>query len=117
MPVIGGPVSAIFIAAVPAGAREQVADAAGQGFISGLNEIFMLGGVLSLAAALVALWLVRERRYPGPRLHGKDDIDREELEAAEREVRELERGALPDDERPGDDWGPGTGRPRPPTRL
>ena len=85
MPVIGGPVSAIFIAAV------------------------LLVGVV--------LWLVRERRYPGPRLHGKDDIDREELEAAEREVRELERGALPDDERPGDDWGPGTGGPRPPTRL
>ncbi len=85
MPVIGGPVSAIFIAAV------------------------LLVGVV--------LWLVRERRYPGPRLHGTDDIDREELEAAEREVRELERGALPDDERPGDDWGPGTGRPRPPTRL
>ena len=85
MPVIGGPVSAIFIAAV------------------------LLVGVV--------LWLVRGRRYPGPRLHGKDDIDREELEAAEREVRELERGALPDDERPGDDWGPGTGRPRPPPRL
>ena len=85
MPVIGGPVSAIFIAAV------------------------LLVGVV--------LWLVRERRYPGPRLHGKDDIDREELEAAEREVRELEAGTLPDEERPGDDWGPGTGRPRPPTRL
>jgi hypothetical protein len=85
MSLIGGPVSAIFIAAV------------------------LLVGVV--------LWLVRERRYPGPRLHGKNDIDREELEAAEREVRELERGALPDDERPGDDWGPGTGRPRPPTRL
>jgi hypothetical protein len=85
MPLIGGPVSAVFIAAV------------------------LLVGVV--------LWLARERRYPGPRLHGGDGIDREELEAAEREVRELERGTLPDDERPGDDWGPGTGRPRPPTRL
>jgi hypothetical protein len=65
----------------------------------------------------VVLWLVRDRRYPGPRLHGEDGIDREELEAAEREVRELETGALPDEDRPGDDWGPGTGRPRPPTRL
>jgi hypothetical protein len=85
MPLIGGPVPAIFLAAV-------------------------------LIVGLV-LWLLRERRYPGPRLHGEDDIDREELEAAEREVRELEAGALPEDERPGDDWGPGTGRPRPPTRL
>jgi hypothetical protein len=85
MPLIGGPVSIIFLAAV-----------------------LMVG---------LVLWLTRERRYPGPRLHGEDDIDREELEAAEREVRELEAGALPDDERPADDWGPGTGRPRPPTRL
>jgi hypothetical protein len=85
MPLIGGPVSIIFLAAV-----------------------LMVG---------LVLWLGRQRRYPGPRLHGEDDIDREELEAAEREVRELEAGALPDDERPGDDWGPGTGRPRPPTRL
>ena len=73
-----------------------------------------------LAAVLLVgliLWLVRDRRYPGPRLHGQDGIDREELEAAEREVRELETGALPEEDRPGDDWGPGTGRPRPPTRL
>jgi len=71
---------------------------------------------LVLVVGLV-LWLVRGRRHPGPRLHGEDGIDREELEAAEREVRELETGALPDEERPGDDWGPGSGRPRPPTRL
>lgn len=85
MPVIGGPIPAIFLAAV-------------------------------LIVGLV-LWLLRDRSYPGPRLHGGDGIDHEELEAAEREVRELESGALPDEERPGDDWGPGTGRPRPPTRL
>jgi hypothetical protein len=85
MPLIGGPVPAIFLAAV-------------------------------LVIGLV-LWLARGRRYPGPRLHGEDGIDRDELEAAEREVRELETGALPDEDRPGDDWGPGTGRPRPPTRL
>ena len=85
MPLIGGPVPAIFLALV-------------------------------LLVGLV-LWLVRDRRHPGPRLHGEDGIDREELEAAEREVRELETGALPDEERPGDDWGPGTGQPRPPTRL
>jgi hypothetical protein len=83
----------------------------------------LIGGPISvifLAAVLLVglvLWLVRERRYPGPRLHDEDGIDLEELEAAEREVRELEAGALPDDERQGDDWGPGTGRPRPPTLL
>ena len=82
--------------------------------IGGLISVIFLAAVLLVG---LVLWLVRERRYPGPRLHGEDGIDREELEAAEREVRELEAGALPDDERPGDDWGPGTGRPRPPTRL
>ena len=85
MPVIGGPVSAIFIAAV------------------------LLVGAGAVAGARATL--------SGSPAAREDDIDREELEAAEREVRELERGALPDDERPGDDWGPGTGRPRPPTRL
>ena len=59
-----------------------MADAAGQGFISGLNEIFMLGGVLSLAAALVALWLVRER-----------DIERE---AVEVHAPQLEAEPLPE---------------------
>jgi hypothetical protein len=73
-----------------------------------------------LAAVLIVglvLWLLRGRSYPGPRLHGTEGIDHEVLEEAEREVRELEAGAKPDEERLGDDWGPGTGRPRPPTRL
>jgi hypothetical protein len=49
------------LAAVPPGAREQVESAASQGFLAGLNDIVMLGGILSIAGALVALWLVRER--------------------------------------------------------
>ena len=59
-----------------------MADAAGQGFISGLNDIFMLGGILSLAAALVALWLVRER-----------DIEREAVEVP---VPQPAREAVPE---------------------
>jgi hypothetical protein len=78
-------------------------------------------GVLLVAAASVAAlvtWLLRDRRYPGPRLHGDDkEIDREELEAAEREVRELEAGRRPDSEGWGEDWGPGSAKPRPPVRL
>jgi hypothetical protein len=76
-------------------------------------------GVLLVALALVlalAVWLLRDRRYPGPRLHGEPDIDRDELEEAEREVRDLEDRRDPDEERPGDDWGPGAA-PRPPVRL
>jgi EmrB/QacA subfamily drug resistance transporter len=68
------------VASVPPGARQNVAGAARDGFLSGLNEIFLLGGILAFAAALVALWLVRER-----------DIEREpaEFEAPHVE-RELE---------------------------
>jgi hypothetical protein len=73
--------------------------------IGGGIGILLVAGVLLLA---VAVWLRRDRRYPGPRLHGDDGIDREELEAAEREVRELDDRSSPDGERPGDDWGPGT---------
>jgi hypothetical protein len=83
-------------------------------FFAGPVPVVLLAAVLVLA---VALWLLRDRRHPGPRLEGADGIDREELEEAEREVQELDATLGPDEERPGDDWGPGTGRPRPPTRL
>lgn len=83
-------------------------------FVSGPVSVVLVAAVLVVA---LILWLKRDRRHPGPRLYGVDGIDRDELEEAEREVRELEAGAVPDDERLGDDWGPGTGTPRPPTRL
>jgi hypothetical protein len=83
-------------------------------FFAGPVPAVLLTGVLLVA---LLLWLLRDRRHPGPRLHGADGIDREELEEAEREVRKLEAGRIPDEEKLGDDWGPGTGRPRPPTRL
>ncbi len=82
----------------------------------------LIGGpVQTLLVALVALvalvlWIRRDRRYPGPRLTD-DEIDREELEAAEQEVRDLDPKARPKDGFPGDDWGPGASRPRPPERL
>jgi hypothetical protein len=77
------------------------------------------GTLLIAAVALVALifWLRRDRSYPGPRLHDDEGIDREELEQAEREVRELETHQRPDEGFLGDDWGPGVGKPRPPERL
>jgi hypothetical protein len=76
-----------------------------------------VGTLLVAFAAILALviWLRRDRSYPGPRLHGEEGIDREELERAEREVRELGADRRPDTEVIGDDWGPGT--PRPPQRL
>jgi hypothetical protein len=77
-----------------------------------------VGTLLIAFAAIIALilWLRRDRTYRGPRLQSEDDgIDHEELERAEREVRELESSQRPDDGFRGDDWGPGT--PRPPERL
>lgn len=78
-----------------------------------------VGTLLIAVLALIGLvlWFSRPRRYPGPRLAEQDGIDREELEAAEQEVRELDTSQRPEDGFVGDDWGPGAGRPRPPERL
>jgi hypothetical protein len=74
-----------------------------------------IGTLLVAIVVIVALivWLRRDRTYPGPRLHSDDEgIDREELEQAEREVRDLRSEQRSDDEFPEDDWGPGAARPR-----
>jgi EmrB/QacA subfamily drug resistance transporter len=49
------------LGSVPASAQDTVASAAGEGFLAGFNEVLTLGGLLSLAGAVLALWLVRER--------------------------------------------------------
>jgi EmrB/QacA subfamily drug resistance transporter len=65
------------LGAVPPGARDAVANAANQGFLAGLNDVLLLGALLSFAGAVLALWLVRE-----------DEIEREQVEP--------EREAAPD---------------------
>lgn len=57
------------------------------------------------------LWLLA----PGKRVSGDHDdpvepVDLEELEAAEREVRDLGIEQRPEDGFQGDDWGPGAGQ-------
>ncbi|HEX3235303.1 MAG TPA: hypothetical protein VHR41_13985 [Gemmatimonadales bacterium] len=74
-----------------------------------------VGTILVACAVLasVVVWLARRRRYPGPRRLPEDDqIDREALEAAEREVRDLDATRRPDQGFEGDEWGPGVPRPR-----
>ena len=51
---------------LPQQVQGKVQSAAEQGFLHGLNEILLLGALLSFAGAIAALWMVRER-----------DIDRE----------------------------------------
>ena len=71
-----------------------------------------LGAILGLAALVVLLfWFVRRgegpgaSRFRGARRHA--DIDREVLEEAEREVRDLGHDVDPEEGFQGDDWGPG----------
>jgi EmrB/QacA subfamily drug resistance transporter len=45
---------------LPRAAHGVVANAAHQGFLTGLNTILIIGGVVALTGALVAAWLVRE---------------------------------------------------------
>jgi hypothetical protein len=73
------------LASVPPGARSGAANAARDGFLSGINEIFMLGGILSIAGALLALWLIRER-----------DIEREAPIELEPAYVPGEAGAVPE---------------------
>jgi EmrB/QacA subfamily drug resistance transporter len=47
-------------ATVPPGARQTAVDAAGQGFLSGFNDVLTLGALVAFAGAVVSLWLVRE---------------------------------------------------------
>jgi Major Facilitator Superfamily len=49
------------VGGLPAPARDSVVHAAREGFLAGLTDILLLGGLLSLAGAVVALLLVRER--------------------------------------------------------
>jgi predicted MFS family arabinose efflux permease len=63
------------VSALPAQAQSVAANAAQQGFLHGLNEILVLGAILSFAGAVFGLWLVRE-----------GDIERETLEGTAFEV-------------------------------
>jgi EmrB/QacA subfamily drug resistance transporter len=46
---------------VPANARDTVRRATEEGFLHGLNEILLFGGILCLVGTGLAFWLVRER--------------------------------------------------------
>ena len=49
------------VASLPPGSRQAATNAAREGFLAGFNDVLTLGGLLCLAGAVLALWLVRER--------------------------------------------------------
>jgi EmrB/QacA subfamily drug resistance transporter len=51
------------LAGVPAGAREQVAAAAREAFVSGLNDILLIAAAIALTGAVCALALVRRQDF------------------------------------------------------
>jgi EmrB/QacA subfamily drug resistance transporter len=72
------------LAAVPPQARQVVSNAAGAGFLIGLNAVLTLGALLSFAGAVLALWLVREHEIQRPPLEQERQPESEALpEAAE----------------------------------
>ena len=51
------------VTATPARLRGLVAGAARAGFVSGLNEILLIGAIVALAGAVISLALIRERDF------------------------------------------------------
>jgi EmrB/QacA subfamily drug resistance transporter len=60
------------VADLPAPAQHTVANAAGEGFLAGFNQVLTLGGLVCFVGAALTLWLVRER-----------EIEREPVEQVE----------------------------------
>jgi EmrB/QacA subfamily drug resistance transporter len=71
------------LARLPHSAQYAVANAAHQGFLSGLNTILVLGAMLAFAGAVVAMWLVREHEIERdqPQVVAADGEDLELLAA------------------------------------
>jgi EmrB/QacA subfamily drug resistance transporter len=65
--------------ALPPGARELAVHATRDGFLSGLNAVLLIGGIVAVLGAVLALWLVREH-----------EIEREEAPSAARATGALE---------------------------
>jgi Na+/melibiose symporter-like transporter len=71
------------LASVPQHAQPAMEHAAREGFLAGFNDVLTLGGLVCLAGAAFALWLVRER-----------EIEREPMEAeGEREPETVPQAA------------------------
>ncbi len=67
------------VSGVPHGAREAVVQATRQGFLTGFNAILVIGGLVAITGAALALWLVREREIerdqPEPAVGRNDTLE------------------------------------------
>ena len=61
------------LAGVPQQAQPAVEHAAREGFLAGFNDVVTLGGLLCLAGAVLALWLVREREIEREPVQADDE--------------------------------------------
>jgi EmrB/QacA subfamily drug resistance transporter len=70
------------LAAVAPPTRQLVANAAAEGFLTGLNVVLTLAALLSFAGAVLVLWLVRARTIERPPLEPERRPDSEALPEA-----------------------------------
>jgi EmrB/QacA subfamily drug resistance transporter len=63
------------LAGVPQQAQPAIEHAAREGFLAGFNDVLALGGVVCLAGAALALWLVREREIERQPLESKHESE------------------------------------------
>jgi len=70
--------------------------------MSGIFVVILLGGVVA--------WVLTRGARGASDADDIEPVDQDELDAAEREVRDLDVHQRPEDGFAGDDWGPGAGR-------
>ena len=66
--------------ALPHGTRELAVSATRDGFLTGLNAVLLIGGIVAVIGAALALWLVREREIE------RDEITEPAVTAAQLEL-------------------------------
>jgi EmrB/QacA subfamily drug resistance transporter len=75
------------LAAASPQAQQVVSNAAGAGFLAGLNAVLTLAALLSFVGAFLALWLVRQHEIQGPAMAREGEPEAEAPPQAARAVR------------------------------
>jgi EmrB/QacA subfamily drug resistance transporter len=83
------------LAHLPAKARPAAAHAVRVGFVNGLNEIFLIGAILTLVSAALTLALIRSRDFEVGAAHGPEAIPSDGQAAGPRSPRPAESKVTP----------------------